>query len=333
MTHIITKPVPWKNDDWQYHLKNAVTNCSELARLTGLDEGDLDWDENPSFDLRVPKTYIKRMKFGDPTDPLLLQVAPRKVESAIVDGFIDDPLNEIDASKSPGLIKKYEERALIITTAACAVNCRYCFRRHFPYENHRNNFESQTLKEIANDSSIKEAILSGGDPLIMTDSSLIRLMQKIVDIPHVRRLRIHTRLPVVIPSRVTNSLLKYFSTLNCPLIIVLHFNHANEIGSDTQAALTSLASTGATLLNQSVLLRGVNDNPETLASLSESLFHTGVLPYYLHLLDPVTGTSHFDIEKEEASRIFSSLQEILPGYLVPRLVREVAGKKAKQLEK
>ena len=333
MSHIITKPVPWKNDDWQYHLKNAVKNCSELAHLTGLDDKALDWDQNPSFDLRVPKTYIKKMNFGDPTDPLLLQVAPRKIEGAIVDGFSHDPLNEIDAAKSPGLIKKYEERALIIATAACAVNCRYCFRRHFPYENHRNNFESNTLKAIANDPSIKEAILSGGDPLIMPDSNLIKLMGKITDIPHVRRLRIHTRLPVVIPSRITNSLIDYFSTLNYPLIVVLHFNHENEIGPDTRVALSSLASTGATLLNQSVLLRGVNDNPETLASLSESLFLAGVLPYYLHLLDPVTGTSHFDIEKEEASRIFSSLQEMLPGYLVPRLVREVAGKKAKQLEK
>lgn len=332
MSHIITKPVPWKNDDWQNHLKNAVTTCSELAQLTGLDAEALDWDPNTNFDLRVPRTFIEKIKSGDPNDPLLLQVAPQKKESVVVNGFTNDPLNEIEATKSPGLIQKYEGRALIISASACAVNCRYCFRREFPYQDHRNIGENQTLKVIANDPSIREVILSGGDPLIMPDSSLIKLMENIVTIPHICRVRIHTRLPVVIPHRITNGLINYFSTLSCPLIIVLHFNHANEIGPDTRSALYSLASSGATLLNQSVLLRGVNDSPETLARLSESLFQAGVLPYYLHTLDPVSGTSHFEVSKEETSRIFSSLQEKLPGYLVPRLVREVPGGKAKQLQ-
>ncbi|MCY3622390.1 MAG: EF-P beta-lysylation protein EpmB [Gammaproteobacteria bacterium] len=316
---------------WQRELLEAVTDVDELLRLVALDPSDIRTAVEPSadFPLRVPRPYIARMGRGDPDDPLLRQVLPtsRETEPAIGYGF--DPLGEAAAVVDAGILRKYDGRALVIATGSCAVHCRYCFRRHFPYADHRQDRRFESIAALRRDSTIREVILSGGDPLMLTDAHLARLLAELGSIDHVARIRIHTRVPVVIPQRVTPALTETLANLPQRVVVVLHFNHPNEIDRDCATSLTGLRR--FTLLNQSVLLRGVNDDAHTLVELSERLFGAGLLPYYLHMPDAVAGTAHFDVSQRRAVALHRQIQARLPGYLVPRLVREVPGGNAKEL--
>lgn len=317
---------------WQQELASAITDPQALARAVGLDPGLFPAAGQASelFRLRVPLSFVGRMRRGDPADPLLRQVMPVAAELADQQGFGPDPLAEREAFKAPGLLQKYQGRALLIATGACAINCRYCFRREFPYSEQIGNGPlSQALDAIAADTSVEEVILSGGDPLSLSDARLRALTERLAQIPHLRRLRVHTRLPVVLPSRVDAGLIGWLRELPWPLAVVLHSNHGNEIDDSVRDACASLRAAGATLLNQAVLLRGVNDSVAALSDLSQRLFAAGVVPYYLHLLDRVRGAAHFEVPEATAQQLLGQLAATLSGYLVPRLVREVPGAAAK----
>jgi EF-P beta-lysylation protein EpmB len=324
---------PGQPSRWQAELSEAISSPEELIATLRLDRSLLPAAQKAaaSFQLRVPRSYVARMKVGDPTDPLLRQVLPLDRELDEVPNFVSDPLGEHAALRAPGLLQKYRGRALMITTSACAVHCRYCFRREFPYSEQTTESPRwrAALSEIGRDSSLEEVILSGGDPLSLSDARLKSLTNALATVPHVRRLRLHTRQPIVLPSRVDEGLLGWLKTVAIPTVFVLHVNHPNEIDSDVRAACEKLRASGVTLLNQSVLLRGVNDNVEVLAELSRRLFDTGVLPYYLHVLDHVRGAAHFEVPEAEARAIAGQLAARLSGYLVPRLVREIYGAPAK----
>lgn len=283
------------------------------------------------FPLRVPRHFIGKMRQGDWQDPLLLQVLPQAAENQAQPGFVDDPLEEQRANPAPGLIHKYRGRVLLITTPACAIHCRYCFRRNFPYQDNnpgRADWQ-QALDYIAARPDIGEVILSGGDPLSTGDDYLSALIDRIATVPHVHTLRLHSRLPVVLPARITSSLVQALTGHRMRTVLVVHSNHPNELDDDTQAALHTLHQAGITLLNQSVLLKGINDNADTLVALSERLFQCHTLPYYLHLLDRVRGAAHFECDESVGRRLREQLLARLPGYLVPRLVREDAGASSK----
>ncbi len=317
---------------WQREMAEAVRSPRELVTALGLDPSLIEGAARAArlFRLRVPWSYVRRMRRGDPRDPLLRQVLPLDVERESHPGFRADPLGERAATTAPSLLQKYRGRALLLATSACAVHCRYCFRREFPYAEHAAAPRwREALAQIERDGRIEEVILSGGDPLSLSDGRLAALTQALGRIAHVRRLRVHTRLPIVLPSRVDAGLAAWLSGLKWPVVVVVHANHANEIDGEVRAACAALRAAGATLLNQSVLLRGVNDDAAALAELSERLFEAGVLPYYLHLLDRVRGTAHFEVDEQRARSIAGELAARLPGYLVPRLVREIAGAAAK----
>jgi len=321
-------PIP----TWQHELAGALSHPEALARALDLDPGLFPAASEASalFRLRVPLSFVRRMRRGDPADPLLRQVMPTAAELAAVPDFGPDPLAEREAFKAPGLLQKYQGRALLIATGACAVNCRYCFRREFPYaEQVGASALQQALAAIAADASVEEVILSGGDPLSLTDSRLRALTDQLAQIPHIRRLRLHTRLPVVLPSRVDAGLTQWLCELPWPVAVVLHSNHGNEIDDSVRAACARLRTAGATLLNQAVLLRGVNDSVAALSDLSQRLFAAGVVPYYLHMLDQVRGAAHFAVPAATAQQLVGELASTLSGYLVPRLVREVPGGPAK----
>ncbi|MBS0418177.1 MAG: EF-P beta-lysylation protein EpmB [Proteobacteria bacterium] len=313
---------------WQAEMASAITDPQDLIRELGLDPSLLSPAQAAAaaFRLRVPLSYLSRIRRGDPNDPLLRQVLPIGAELADTSDYTADPLGERAAVRAPGLLQKYGGRALLITTSACAVHCRYCFRREFPYTSDRL---TEALGEIARDSSIEEVILSGGDPLSLSDSRLTTLTDAIQRIPHVRRLRVHTRQPVVLPSRVDEGLTRWLTQLRLPVVFVLHVNHPNEMDADVRAACALLRDSGVTLLNQTVLLQGVNDDSSVLAELSRTLFDAGVLPYYLHVLDHVRGAAHFDVPEKRARVIAGELASQMSGYLVPRLTREIYGAPAK----
>jgi EF-P beta-lysylation protein EpmB len=271
------------------------------------------------------------MRPGDPADPLLRQVLPVAQEDEPMPAFTADPVGELASPPVDSVLQKYQGRTLVIVTGACAIHCRYCFRRHFPFAE-LGSAPPQwdgAVDRIASDPAISEVILSGGDPLAVTDSLLEVLGRKLAALPQLRRLRIHTRMPIVLPQRVDGALTSWIGSLGLPVVVVVHANHANEIDDDVRRALAALAATGVTLLNQAVLLGGINDSVDALTDLSEALFDTGVLPYYLHLLDPVSGAAHFEVSGDEAKRLHHELTSRLPGYLVPKLVREVPGAPAK----
>lgn len=317
---------------WQRELAEAIDTPEALIDALGLDLALAAPARAASgaFRLRVPWSYVRRMRRADPRDPLLLQVLPAAEELAERAGFVPDPLGERAAIAAPALLQKYRGRALLIATPACAVHCRYCFRREFPYDEQKDGPRwRDALAHLERDEDIEELILSGGDPLCLTDARLAALTDALEPIAHLRRLRVHTRVPIVLPSRVDAGLVSWLGTLKWPVVIVLHANHPNEIDEEVRAACAALRHAGATVLNQSVLLAGVNDDVETLAALARRLFDAGVLPYYLHLLDRVRGTAHFEVEESRARRIVGELAAVLPGYLVPRLVREQAGAPAK----
>lgn len=324
---------PWSPGEWRRHLSEAVDDVEELLKLVALD--NLAPYETPAaakrFPLRVPRGFVARMRRGDPNDPLLRQVLPVGDEDRPVPGYSNDPVGELMQAPTEGLLHKYSGRALVVATGTCAIHCRYCFRRHFPYAEHGGVIDGwkTALVHISSDPEISEVILSGGDPLALPDARIAELAQSVARVPHVRRLRIHTRLPIVLPQRVDEVLVGWLSRLDLPTVVVVHANHAQEIDADVQRALAALRSTGVFLLNQSVLLAGVNDNDDALSDLSESLFDAGVVPYYLHVLDPVAGAAHFDVSDQKAKRLHRQLTARLPGYLVPRLVREVQGAPSK----
>ena len=323
------KTVPWQSDTWTRALADAITEPRELLERLAVDPADVDFA--PDFPLRVPLSFVARMRRGDRSDPLLQQVLPTLAERETAPGYSTDPLGEAVAARSPGLIQKYRGRVLLIAAPTCAVNCRYCFRRTFPYDEHRQSISFPSLVGIERDETIGEVILSGGDPLMLKDAPLRRLIERVDAIAHVRRIRIHTRLPVVIPERVTAELIALLRGTRSRTSMVLHVNHPNEIAGAFVDALHALHTAGIALFNQTVLLAGINDDVDVLDELSQRLFDHHVMPYYLHLLDPVVGTQRFDVADARGIELIAALRARLPGYLVPRLVREVAGRDAKQI--
>lgn len=314
---------------WQTVLKQAVRDPVELCRLLDLPAGDAEQARASMrpFPLLVPRGFLARMERGNPADPLLRQVLPLADELLEHPGYTADPVGDRAAERAPGLLHKYHGRALLVATGACAIHCRYCFRREFPYSEvpHAPAAWEPALAEIARDGSLAEVILSGGDPLMLVDRHLQRLTGRLESIAHVRRLRLHTRLPIVLPERVDEQLLEWIAATRLNVVVVVHANHPNELSREVGAALARLRGAGVMLLNQAVLLRGVNDDVDVLVELSERLQAFGVMPYYLHQLDRVTGTAHFEVEDSQGRQIVRSLRERLPGYLVPRYVREIAG--------
>ncbi|MBI2382971.1 MAG: EF-P beta-lysylation protein EpmB [Gammaproteobacteria bacterium] len=330
---IQTNAAPRQIPAWQRELSRAITRPAELLDCLGLDPAlpSLNPAAQRDFPLRVPRGFAARMRKGDPQDPLFLQVWPQAEEGREVPGFGRDAVGDLKKLRPGGLVHKYHGRALVIATGACAVHCRYCFRRHFPYSDAlaaRDHWQ-ETLKELAQDRSIQEVILSGGDPLSLPDAKLAEFAEALEFLPHVRRLRLHTRQPIVLPERVDEALLAWLGRGRLQKVVVLHANHAQELDETVAAAVARLRGLGLTLLNQSVLLRGVNDSAAALHDLSERLFALGVLPYYLHLLDRVQGAAHFEVDESRAQPLMRELAARLPGYLVPRLVREDTGAPAK----
>lgn len=325
--------VPWQMSPWQKELAGAISDPVELFELLDLDPAGLDpaLQACRDFPLRVPRPYLARMRRGDPADPLLRQVLPLGEELLTVPGYRRDPLDELSVNPIPGLVHKYAGRALLIVSPACAINCRYCFRRHFPYEDNKPNRDQwrHALDYIGADASINEVIYSGGDPLAANDKQLLWLSQGIATIPHVRRLRVHTRLPVVIPSRIDRDCLHWLTATRLQTVVVLHVNHPNELDDQVRQMVARLRAANIIVLNQSVLLAGVNDSADVLIHLSEALFDAGIMPYYLHLLDPVEGAAHFATPPWVAHELQRALQVNLPGYLVPKLVWEQPGKGSK----
>ncbi|REL31637.1 EF-P beta-lysylation protein EpmB [Thalassotalea euphylliae] len=328
MPQIITQIQPDLHTSWQKELADVVTDPRELLELLAIDpEQYLEHlNARKLFPVRVPRPFISRMKQGDINDPLLKQVMPVSDEFIELDGFVSDPLGEHQTA-AEGLLHKYKHRVLMIVKSGCAVNCRYCFRRHFPYQDNSPNKAhwQQALNYIAERNEINEVIFSGGDPLMANDQHLQWLIEQISAIAHVTRLRIHTRLPVVIPARITDSLVNMLANTRLKATMVFHINHPNEIDQQVEYAIEKLRAKRIPLFNQNVLLKGVNDNAQTLAELSERLFDAGIQPYYLFLLDKVKGATHFDMSEARAISIVNELMTILPGYLMPKLVREIAG--------
>lgn len=318
---------------WQRELAEAIRDPAELCAVLGLDPSLAAAARAAAgdFPLLVPRSFVARMRPGDPHDPLLLQVLPRAAERETVPGYSADPLGEAQARMAPGVVGKYAGRVLLMLSGGCAVNCRYCFRRDFPYaaSGATRRGVAEGLDAIAADETIEEVILSGGDPLVVDDAFLGEVVARLDGIPHLRRLRIHTRLPVVLPSRVTAGLVGVLRASRLARVIVLHANHPAELDTDVAAAIGRLAAAPAVILNQAVLLAGVNDSAATLRALSERLVEAGVVPYYVHMLDRVNGAAHFDVPEPRALALHRDLRETLSGYAVPRLAREVPGEPAK----
>ncbi len=320
----VTEPTP----TWQKSLADVITDPSQLLNLLQLESSQVGLDSGRlSFPLRVPREFMARMQVGDPKDPLLLQVLPTQQELLAMPGYNQDALQEEGVNKVPGLIHKYKSRVLLTITGSCAVNCRYCFRRNFKYE--ENNPGLAGWEKIADyivaDPSINEIIFSGGDPLVAKDNFLKQIIGSLEKLPQLKRLRIHTRLPIVIPQRITDEFISILSSTRLQVILVVHANHPNEIDNTVTESLKKCHRAGVTVLSQAVLLKGINDDPQVLALLSEKLFESGCLPYYLHTLDKVNGSAHFDISLDRAREIVWELSQLLSGFLIPKLVTEVPG--------
>jgi len=320
--------------NWQQQLAQAFTNIDELCRYLDLNPSDLPVSAPAAqqFALRVPLSFAACMEKGNPFDPLLRQVLPITDELAFYTGYSNDPVGDLPAATQTGILHKYLGRVLLINTGSCAINCRYCFRRNFPYADLQlsKQQEHAAILSIQNDPSIHEVIFSGGDPLLLNDARLTRLIAQLNTIHHIKRIRIHSRLPIVLPARITPALINTLTLSPKQIILVLHCNHANELNERVITACQQLKKHGIILLNQSVLLKGVNDDAAVLCELSERLFQHGVIPYYLHLLDKATGTGHFAVSEIDALLLMERVQAHLSGYLVPKLVKEVAGAESKQ---
>lgn len=316
---------------WRRAYAEVVTDPLELARALDLDPTVVAEAAARSFALRVPRAFLARIERGNPRDPLLLQVLPGLLELEARPGFGLDPVAELARSPQAGLIHKYQGRVLWVMTGACAIHCRYCFRRHFPYGEHLGGIAGReaALEFLRRDPTVREVILSGGDPLSLDDIVLAPLAKELGTIPHLERLRVHTRLPVVIPERVDATLIEWLTSTRLRSVMVLHVNHAREIDGGVAAAVDRLLRAGVAVLNQAVLLAAVNDSVEAQVDLSERLFEIGVLPYYVHQLDRVAGAAHFEVPDERAVALMAAVSERLPGYLVPRLVRDDGSSPAK----
>ena len=334
LTDINLVPVQsYEQSNWNQVLAGATKDVKSLLTQLNIPLSELTQRQQACLDfpLLIPQPFIDKMEKGNPRDPLLLQVLPQGAELEQVEGFINDPLAEKSSNLQKGLIHKYHGRVLVLLSTGCAVNCRYCFRRHFPYNKNRigKNDWQAILDYVSQDSTIEELILSGGDPLMLNDQQLEQFIKQAEQIPHLQRLRIHTRLPVVIPQRITNKFISILQSSRFACAIVLHINHSNEIDALLIQSLQKLRMAGISLLNQAVLLRDINDSVDDLVQLSKSLFNAGVLPYYLHLLDKVAGAHHFKVDEQTAIQLHQQLLSILSGYLVPKLVREEPGKTSK----
>ncbi|MDG2126747.1 MAG: EF-P beta-lysylation protein EpmB [Fuerstiella sp.] len=319
---------------WQRQLAEAIRDSRELLAGLQLPEEPLPAAEaaaTQGFPTLVPHSFLARMEPGNRDDPLLLQVLPTGRESARAVGFTTDPVEDTAARATAGMLHKYHGRALLITTGTCAVHCRYCFRREYPYQDEPRRMSDwePALQRIREDSSITEIILSGGDPLILSDDRLQTLCHRLDEIEHVERLRIHTRLPIVLPARVTDELLLLLSNLRSQPVVVVHANHGHEIAADCETALRVMVRAGIPVLNQAVLLRKINDSAEALELLCRRLINVGVIPYYLHQLDRVQGAAHFEVSDAEAGKLLTVIRSRLPGYAVPQLVREIPGESNK----
>ena len=336
MSHIIQQNIEQPNkDEWIFELANVVTDIKELYRCLNLDPEAISLpmlQARKQFPLRVPMAFINRMKKGDSQDPLLLQVLCDEKELINVAGFSEDPLEEQN-NTIPGLLHKYHNRALLMIKTACAINCRYCFRRHFPYHDNQGTKKNlgAALEYIASHPELDEIILSGGDPLMAKDHEMAFLITELEKIPHIKRLRIHSRLAVVIPNRITSELCRLFAKTRLQIVLVTHINHPNEIDDNVTDAIKCLKEHQVTVLNQSVLLKKVNDDADVLACLSNKLFSIGILPYYIHLLDKVQGAAHFLVDDDNAKQIMRQLAKNVSGYLVPKLAREIGGEKSKRV--
>lgn len=308
---------------WQQAMREVFRQPIDLLHFLELSTHNFNLNENPSFSFCCPKSYANRIKKNDPNDPLLKQILPLNLENVQHHDFIDDPTGDHAAQTNAGVLQKYHGRALLISTSVCAIHCRYCFRQHFNYhESYHLNIEQklQTIHE-----NVEEIILSGGDPLMLNDDKINDIFQLVINKKQIKRLRIHTRIPIVLPERITEQLLMLLKEFPLPKVMVIHCNHANEIDDEIKEVLKQISETGTILLNQSVLLKGINDSAQTLIDLSERLFEAKVLPYYLHLLDKVAGAAHFDVPKIAALQLMEEIKKNLAGYLVPKLVEERAG--------
>jgi EF-P beta-lysylation protein EpmB len=323
-----TTPTPAVATDWHRDLAQSIRNPQTLLDRLGLDHSLLPAarDAGSLFPVMVPESFLARMRPGDPHDPLLKQVLPVAAE---LESTVDtvDAVGDLQARLVPGLIQKYQGRALLIATGSCAVHCRYCFRRHYPYQDEPRRLDEwdTAIERLARDQSIDEVILSGGDPLMLSDIRLDQLIRRLETIPHLKRIRIHTRLPIVLPSRVTRQLCQRLRDGRLTPLVVVHANHPSEVVDDCAQALAQLVQSGLTVLNQSVLLAGINDDSQTLANLCTRLVNLGVIPYYLHQLDKVAGTLHFEVPETVGRELVRELATQLPGYAVPRYVQEVPG--------
>jgi len=327
------QPIGSSTQSWQQAMRGAIRNSKDLCDRLQLNNETLrtSAEGETQFPVFVPLKFLSGMRLGDRNDPLLLQVLPREEETIVDPDFKFDPVGDSEVEKVPGLLHKYAGRVLLVLSGVCAVHCRYCFRRHYPYDTAPKSIERwlPALDYVRSDSSIHEVILSGGDPLTLIDASLSELVDHLDAIPHVTRLRVHTRLPVVIPQRVDTALCDWLERTRLSKWIVLHINHAQEIDSHLVDAIVRLQRTGATVLNQSVLLRGVNDSVDAMVELCERLVDCGVLPYYLHQLDRVSGATHYEVPRTEGLEIVSQMSKRLPGYAVPKYVVEIAGEESK----
>ncbi|MFA8016787.1 EF-P beta-lysylation protein EpmB [Bremerella cremea] len=334
-SNCIANPNQSPSEGWKGSMRTAFRRLDDLAAYLQLPEsvGNGVQAASDQFPLFVPREFAAKMTPGDVLDPLLLQVLPHPLETVSTEGFTTNPVGDDEATLTPGLLQKYHGRALMVTTGACAVHCRYCFRRHFPYSEGPKGIEAwgPALEAIAADQSLHEILLSGGDPLTLTDGILRQLAERIASASHVRRLRLHTRLPVMIPSRIDDQLLAWLTGTRLKPFLVIHTNHPRELAEDVAGALARLTEAGVPLLNQTVMLRGVNDNADTLIELSEKLLDLGVMPYYLHQLDRVQGAAHFEVPKAEGLQIVETMRSRLPGYAVPRFVEEIAGDTSKRV--
>ncbi len=338
MLHRIPSGAAPVEQNWSGELASAISEPARLLtelKIPGRDwprdgSGDPDFASEKGFPLRVPQSFVGRMEEGNIHDPLLRQVLPLNEEFDIVPGYSADPLGEQN-NDQPGLLHKYPNRALLIVKSGCAINCRYCFRRHFPYAEHHGSRSAwqKSLASIHARTGLNEVVLSGGDPLMADDHELGWLIDEIGSVPHISRVRIHSRLPVVIPSRVTGELCRILYSTGLRVILVSHINHANEIDDNLRRAFAALKQAGVTLLNQSVLLQGVNDSVAAQVALNETLFDAGIQPYYLHVLDKVQGAAHFYVSDQRAREIMAGLMTKVSGYLVPRLIREIGGRPSK----
>jgi len=320
------------SENWQQQLSNCIKSSDDLLKQSQTSGAATLFSEQASeqFRLKIPANFLNEIKATE-SDPLLLQVLPRHEETLEAEGFNQDPVGDMSAMATPGLIHKYRNRALFIVTGACAIHCRYCFRRHFPYSEAQINSENwePAFQYLREHKEVTEIILSGGDPLIISDEKLTHLVTELEQIKHIKRLRIHSRIPSVLPERITEDFIELLQNSRFNVSLVTHINHPNEINNKNEAIFKMIQTSNIQLLNQSVLLAGINNNPETLIDLSEKLYETGILPYYLHLLDPVQGAAHFYVKEADARVFLDEMTNSLPGYLVPKLVKEISGEQAK----